>query len=209
MNGILVDDEPLHEAAFSELAAQFGLSLSSDDYQRHFAGRTDKEGLSDYFAANGIRPDLHDLLRRKGELYLDFAEKGLEAYPGAKQCTQTLTEAGFRLALVSSSTATEVEAVLASLSLTRYFSTRVTAGDVVHGKPNPEPYLLAAERLSVSPADCIVIEDSPAGIESAAGAGMASVAIASTHQKDALQAAAVVLDTIDQVTPQLIHELVT
>lgn len=72
----------------------------------------------------------------------------------------------------------------------------VTADDVTHGKPNPEPYLLAAKRLGLSPAECIVFEDAPAGIEAAKSAGMRVIAIASTHSQDQLTMADSIIERL-------------
>lgn len=79
----------------------------------------------------------------------------------------------------------------------------VTADDVLEGKPHPEPYLRAAETLDVTPNDCVVVEDTPAGVESARSAGMRVVAVGSTHERGALQAAQMIVDRLQDLVVEI------
>lgn len=109
---------------------------------------------------------------------------GVLALPGARAFTEALPED--RWAVVTSGTTAVATARLAAAGLST--PTLVTADDVRRGKPDPEPYLLGAHRLGVDPARCVVIEDAPAGLASARGAGMRSIAVTTSHPADALDA---------------------
>lgn len=109
---------------------------------------------------------------------------------------QDLVDHNTALALVTGSNNAEATAALAATSLSNVFSTIVCAEDITHGKPHPEGYLLAAERLGVAPHDCIAIEDSPSGCRAAKAAGMTCIAITNTHS-------ATELTDADYITDQL------
>ena len=108
-------------------------------------------------------------------------ERGLPLLPGAEHWLNALRADGWRQAIVTSAPRLNVAAVLDATHLDRLIDTIVCAEDVVQGKPYPEPFLLAAERLNVEPARCIVVEDAQAGLEGARRAGMKSIGILTTH----------------------------
>jgi HAD superfamily hydrolase (TIGR01509 family) len=183
MNGVIVDDEPLHFAAFQTVLQDIG-GLSSGQYKKYFAGKTDSDGFASYLAAGkDQRPDIVDLMARKAEVYVALAADNLMPYPGAADCIQDLAEKDVPLALVTSSTQREAAAVLASFQLSKYFSVVVTAEDVTKGKPDPEGYQRAAELLGCDPARCLVVEDAPSGLRAAHAAGMCCAVVLNTHSR--------------------------
>ncbi len=127
--------------------------------------------------------------------------------PGAVELIRRLGEFGLRLAIGSSGPPANVELVVDELRIRAYFGALVTGEDVSHGKPDPEVFLLAAERLSVRPAECVVIEDAPAGIEAAHRGGMAAVGLAVVHPAGKLTAAELVVSSLRQLRPEQIMAL--
>jgi len=85
----------------------------------------------------------------------------------------------------------------------------VTGADVERGKPDPQVFLLCAERLGVEPAQCAVIEDAPQGVEAANRAGMASIALTSTQTREDLTAADLIVDRLDELLPSRVADLIT
>jgi len=179
MDGLLVDTEPVWTIAEVELAQQLGgeftpelkaaivgtrLEVAVPTILRWYDGPTD-QGSVDRTCAW--------LLDRMVEL---FTERPL-VLPGVNELLAALHEAGVATALVSSSYRVLVDAVLAHGI--GPFDLTIAGDEVVHAKPHPEPYLLAASRLGVDPARCVVLEDSPAGVASAEAAGCAVVAVPS------------------------------
>jgi HAD superfamily hydrolase (TIGR01509 family) len=119
-----------------------------------------------------------------------------------------LSAAGFKLAVGSSGPPENVRLTLEKLGRADRFDAMVTGADVTHGKPNPEVFLKAAERLGVPPAQCAVIEDAPQGIEAANAAGMTSIAILGTTTRDKLAHAKLIVDGHHELTPARIAELI-
>jgi HAD superfamily hydrolase (TIGR01509 family) len=201
MNGVLVDDEALHERAFRSVIEQYGLKLSRVDYRRYFAGKTDDAGFSDYLAqcAPRLLPSLGKLMAQKSAAYRELAHHSLTAYKEAVVLVRRLERAGHQLGLVTGALHSEVELILEQLGLADTFAAIVAAGDTERGKPFPDPFLLAAERLHRPPRECVVIEDSPAGVAAARAAGMHCIAVTSTHSRPELQKASHVVGTLEDV----------
>lgn len=211
MNGVLVDDEDLHLAAFQGVLRRRGYDLTSEDYARHFAGRTDRDGFRSFFQAvdgQSPAPDVESaLMTDKAEAYRQLASERLVTYPNAQTVVEKLRESGFRLALVTSSLAAEADVVLVHLGLEHAFEARVTAEDVTDGKPAPEPYVRGAAAIHTAPKRCVVIEDAPSGIRSAREAGIKSIAVRTTHSPEELSEADVQVDGLADLVPDLIRSL--
>jgi beta-phosphoglucomutase len=109
--------------------------------------------------------------------------------PGMLPLVYDLRGRGYRLALVTGSSRSVVDGVSESVDLRILFEAMVTGDQVTHGKPDPEPYRIAAERLNLTPGECLVVENAPMGIRSAKAAGMACVALATTLPPPRLTAA--------------------
>jgi beta-phosphoglucomutase len=210
MNGVLVDDEPLHEAAFRKVLSDLGLDLDHASYQEFFAGRTDEDGFARFLAANPVEhPEISQLLEEKSAAYQDLAADGLEKYPGAVESIQGIAESDVALGLVTSSLRAEAEAVMRAFDLENYFSSAiVTAEDIETGKPDPSGYLLGAAKLGVDPAHIAVIEDAPSGITAAHSAGMRVLAVTQTHTADELSEADLILPKLGPDTVEALRSLV-
>lgn len=122
--------------------------------------------------------ELNDTLE---ELRVETLRGRLQACAGAAELLTFAQTAGLHLALATSGRRTYVDAVLAEVQFTGRFAVDVTGEDVTHGKPDPESYLLAASRLGVAPASCVVLEDAPNGIVAAVAAGMRAVAVPNVY----------------------------
>lgn len=208
MNGVIVDDETLHETAFAKILSKRGFSLSHQEYLDHFAGRTDLDGFHAFFRQQGKSFDLNELLSEKSEAYEQLAADGLSAYPGVALLIRQLRQRNILLALVTGATQPETQAVLDAFGLVNDFSVVLTASDVTDGKPSPQGYLLAAERLGLSVGDCLVIEDAPSGIEAAKRAGMFCVAVAHTHDQCVLAQADVIIEKFDEESLHILLDVI-
>ncbi|HET7512484.1 MAG TPA: HAD family phosphatase, partial [Chthoniobacterales bacterium] len=119
-----------------------------------------------------------------------------------------LKEAEIPSAVASSTQRANIEAVLARLGLEEAFQAIVSAEDVVHGKPDPDVFLKAAERLKMPPRKCVVFEDAYVGIQAGHAAGMKVVAVATTHSPDELREADVVVNRLDELSAEKLGALV-
>jgi len=159
-----------------------GLDLSEDDFARTF-GRTSREVIRELFGERVDDAQVREIDLRKEELYREIIGREFPTMDGATELIDALHAAGFRLALGSSAPPPNVELTLDRLGRRDAFAAVVTGRDVRRGKPDPQVFLLAAERLAVAPEHCVVIEDAPAGIHAAQTAGMKSIALLSKGRK--------------------------
>lgn len=183
LDGVLVDSNPIAERHWERWAVRHGLPF--DEIARSHHGRPTVEII------RRVAPhlDAEREARRKETAEADDTD-GLTAYDGAADLLAMLP-AG-RWAVATSGTRRTAAFRLAHVGLPEP-AVLVTADDVERGKPAPDSYLLAAERLGVDPADCVAVEDAPAGVESARAAGARVIAVASTNGPDVLSRADVVL----------------
>ena len=195
MDGVLVDTAPFHYQAWHSLLSGLGKEISEEEFRQTFGLRNDDilrirlGDLSDERVA--------DLGQRKEELFRQAIQGNVKALPGAVALVRRLREAGVKTAVVSSAPRRNVETLLGSLGLSDAFESLVSAEDVERGKPDPQGYLAAAERLGVAPADCVVIEDAPGGVEAAKRAGMGCIGLASERDPASLAAADLVVTSLE------------
>jgi len=200
MDGILVDSEPVHEAAVADALAAVGLPpLAPGDYERVFLGRTDWLGFRDYLQETGREDiDLDEVLEIKAAAFARRFPHEVRPLADGQATLRAMAEAGYRIAIVSGALASEIAMVAERFALGHWVEATVSGDEVPEGKPNPAPYLLGAKRLRVAPEACLVIEDAPAGVRAAKRAGMRCLAVDRTGDPEALRSAGA-----DQVVTQL------
>ncbi len=196
LDGVLVDTAPFHFQAWRELFAGLGKRISEQDFVRTFGLRNDailKEHLGD------LPPQqVEELSRRKEELFRDMAKGNLTPAPGVIPLLRRLRQGGSKMAVVSSTPRENLDMVLRSLGLETAFDALIVGEDVERGKPDPQGYLLAAERLNVDPRDCVVIEDAPGGVEAAKRAGMSCIGLAADRAPDTLAGADLIANSLEE-----------
>lgn len=176
MDGTLLDTEAAHRHAFAQTGAVLGWPMP-DDLLLSMVGihRDENERM----LARRLGPDfpLAQFYADSDALFDAAAETGIALRPGAVLLLDHLAQAGIPMAIATSTTAPLAQERLEAARLLHYFDHVVTRSDVERPKPDPEPYLLAARLLGFAPADCVAVEDSHAGVRSAAAAGMATVMV--------------------------------
>lgn len=170
LDGVLVDSEPAHFRAAQRLVAPG--RISEADYAR-FTGLAIAPFMEWVRAHFGLDASVEELTRSYSDLVSDELRRGgLEPLDGARELIEGARESGWAVGLASQSIREWVDATLAGCGLAVAFEVAVSGDDVERGKPAPDIFLLAASRLGVAPSACVAIEDSPAGVRSASGAGM-------------------------------------
>ena len=178
MDGVLLDSEPLHYEAVRLILEEQGVEFPLEDYFRYL-GTTLTSTWDDLCERYPITMAFEEFESRYNTDVLAQYLAGAPLIRGARELVQQLHEAGIPIAVASSSHRQWVEAALTGAGLREYFD-QTTAGDeVAMGKPSPEIYLKAAQKLGFEPANCIAVEDAPAGVESATAAGMRVVLVRS------------------------------
>jgi beta-phosphoglucomutase len=209
MDGVLADTYHAHYLSWVEAAKSEGLSLSESDFARTF-GRTNRESLSLLWGDRHFSEATIEALGRcKEEAFRREAAINFPAMPGSAELVKSLHDAGFRLAVGSSGPPKNVDLMLNRLGIRNLLQTVVNGADVSRGKPDPEVFLLVAERLGVEPAFCAVVEDSPAGIAAANAAGMTAIGFMSTgHTPADMAGAHTVIRSLAEISPSMLRELI-
>jgi HAD superfamily hydrolase (TIGR01509 family) len=207
MNGIIIDDEHIHEMIFKRTVTVFGINLSHKEYLECCAGKTDEVGYDSIARKFNVNLPVKDLLDEKSKEYLKLFPDNFKKYSGIVSLIKRLHKS-FVTALTSSSSKMEIDLVLKELDIFDYFKVIVSANDVSRGKPDPEPYLITASKLNVKPAECVVIEDSKSGIVSAKEAGCYCIAIPTTHVESDLEKADLIVKSFDEINKEVVLSLV-
>lgn len=193
LDGTLIDSMPHHHQAWVEWYARRGLAMQAGDFFASTAGRSNAEILLDLFPALPV--DAHVAMADEKEtIYRALARPALALIDGAQNFVGEARSAGFRLAVCTASTVPNMALAFELHGIDAWVETVVSPADRapgpgpgawLRGKPHPDIFLEAARRLGVAPADCVVFEDAPLGIEAAQRAGMKAVALTTTLHADA------------------------
>jgi HAD superfamily hydrolase (TIGR01509 family) len=177
LDGVLVDSEPLLLEAERIAFAEHGVALTPE-LKRPFVGLGGAEVLSAMAEAFGLDVDLDELAARKVAAYLELAP-ALVGFAATTELVRRLDAAGVPMAVASGSSRAAIDAALVAVGLDTLIRVRVSVDEVAAGKPAPDVFLAAAERLGVDPRACVVVEDAVPGLLAAKAAGMRCLAIPS------------------------------
>jgi beta-phosphoglucomutase len=216
-DGVIADSEPVHCAGFARVVAGLGVTLTWELYAERYLGYDDHDAFAAILADHGLVADerrLAELTRAKSAAVQEVLASSATAMPGAVALIGALADAGVPLAICSGALRCEVEIAARRIGVLDRFTAVVAAEDVGAGKPDPEGYRLALERLRAAsaaplpPGRCVAIEDTPAGIASARGAGMRVLGVAVSYPATALHEADAVVPTLVQAFPATLAALV-
>lgn len=197
-DGVVIDSSALHEKSWEWMGHTFGLPLPEGHFRRGF-GMKNERIIPDVLGWATERDQINSLAAHKETRYRELVlEEGLEPLPGVAVWIERLYTAGIPCAIASSTDRANIDCVLDRIGLRRFFTAIVSGDEVEHGKPAPDIFLKAAAKLGSLPA--LVFEDALVGIEAAHRAGMAVVAVTTTHPARDLTHAERVVDRLDELT---------
>ena len=206
MDGVLVDSAAPHKRSWQLLAGELGRTVTEEEFRRTF-GRQNRDIIPLVFGETS-EDRIRELADRKEEIYRQLVRDDPPIVSGAVELVRGLAELGVRLAVGSSGPRANIDLILTAMDAHRHLSVIVSGEDVSRGKPHPDVFLLAAERLEIVPERCVVIEDAPFGVEAAKRAGMRCVAVLTYHPRDVLAEADLVVDTLADVTAEDVVSLI-
>lgn len=176
MDGLLVDSEGLAADAMDRLLTEYQLSRNPE-VQGKLLGRRLVEALVIVREGYGIDEDVDVLIARYSDLRIEALRGSVRAMPGAHEIIARARLAGLPIALATSGMRIHADISLEETGLAGSFDSETTGDEVTRGKPAPDLFLMAAERIGIEPVDAIVLEDSPLGVEAAKAAGMRAIAV--------------------------------
>ncbi len=185
MDGVLVDNARYHIRAWQQLGRELGHDFPAGEIRRVF-GRRNREMLAELTGRQFSEDELERITHHKEELYRAIIGPEIVPTPGLVEFLRKLRQAGLKTAVATSGPRINVEFVMEKLRIGDYFDVIATGGEVTRAKPAPDIFLLAARRLALPPEECVVFEDSTAGIEAARSAGCPCIALSTTHAVDEL-----------------------
>jgi HAD superfamily hydrolase (TIGR01509 family) len=214
-NGIIVDDEPIHFKLFQKVLAEEGIALTEEAYYARYLGFDDRGAFLANYRDNQrslSEAGLADLIERKAAYYQDAIRNHVSIFPGVESLIADLS-GRLLLAVASGALRQEIETILSTAGLLRRFHVIVAAEDVERGKPEPDIFLKALDRLNagngdpIGAAQCLVIEDSKEGVKGARSAGMKCLAVTNSHPAELLKEADAVVGSLEEVDLNFLAKL--
>ena len=206
LDGTLADSGDYHWRAWRDTMRAEGLDLTYQQFLDSFGQKNDRI-LAGWLGADTPAARVQRIGDEKEALYREFARReGLVALPGAVEWVQRLHSAGWAQAIASSAPHANVEVMLEAIGIRTLMDAVISAEDVTRGKPDPQVFQHAAERLGMSPAACIVVEDAAAGVEAGRRAGMKTVGVNARAPLDADLYVRSLLDLPSDAFERLLHQ---
>jgi HAD superfamily hydrolase (TIGR01509 family) len=215
-DGVIANTEPLHFLAFRDVLAEDSVELSEDDYYSRYLGYSDEGAFRKIAEDRGLgwsEAQLAAVWTRKAARLEQLERDRSVLFPGAEDAIRRAA-AVVPIAIASGALRHEIVRVLDRAGLTPLFRVIVAAGDTAASKPAPDPYLAAVAQLSalaptpIAGADCVAIEDSPWGVNSARDAELRTVAVTTSYDTRAFAAADLVIANISALDVPVLQQLV-
>ena len=205
LDGTLADTEPLQWRAYRQVLEPFGVDVGMEEYRVHWIAA---DGGAEYACETYALPiDAEELRRRKAVAYRALVAAGVAPCPGAREALERLAP-HYRLAIATNTVRVEANLVLGHLGIAPRLEAVVAREDYAAAKPAPDAYRAAAAALGLSPAECVVVEDTARGVCAGVAAGCVVVALATplTYDNDFTGAAARIT-SLDELGPPLLRDL--
>ncbi len=199
MDGVLVDNHEIHIEAFNIFGTRYNLSVTDEEFSK-FPGRGNDDILSILFKRKIEGEELERLSSEKEKIYREIYSERIKPLDGLIDLLGQLKDRGVKCAVGSSGITENVDFVLEKCGIKDYFDFIANGDMVKKAKPDPEVFLLAANLLGVAPEDCVVFEDSFAGIKAARNANMKVIAVATTFPREEHSDFDALIDNFTQIS---------
>ena len=207
-DGVITDSEILHLRAFNQVLARYNIEITEEVYYKEYLGFTDRDCFESVAGKNKLGLDseqIENLIKQKNHIFEELATTEATIFDGAPEFLQMLKENGIPMAICSGAVLEEIELILEQSGLGPFFAAIVSGDQVTKGKPDPEGFLLALERLNkgnqnpIASNECVVIEDSHWGLEAGNAAGMHTVGITNTYNPGQLSMAEKIIASLSEL----------
>lgn len=177
LDGLLIDSEIISLKIYQDILRSYDFVFTKEEYARDFSGKTEIANCTLLIKRYNLPLPLDVIMEIVGILEKAYVDKGIDLKKGAIELINYLKENHIQMAVASSSKRERALTILKKHKIDQYFDAFVFAGEVENGKPNPDIFLKAAEKLGAEPKDCLVLEDSEAGIQAAHSANIPVICI--------------------------------
>ena len=201
MDGVIVDSNPFHKIALKQFCSKHGRELTEEELREKIYGRRNQDWLTNVFGP--LEPEkLKAFADEKEALFRELYDKDIKPLDGLPEFLKRLHRLEIPRAIATSAPRDNVDFTLEKTGIGQYFTIILDDSYVSHGKPHPEVYQKAAAALRYDPGDCVVFEDSLAGVEAGKKAGCKVVGITTTHDKDELGDTDLIIDNFVELDPR-------
>ncbi|MFC1872534.1 HAD family hydrolase [Chloroflexota bacterium] len=207
MDGVIADTGIFHYEAWRRSFAKRGVAYTEADFWCYFGQRNDNI-IHAALGATVTAKQITEIADEKEAIYRQIIGGNVQALPGSLELMRALFERGVAMAVASSAPPENIEFILGRLSINKYFQAVVYGYEVKAGKPAPDVFFLAAEKLGVKPAGCVVFEDAVAGVAAAKSAGMKCVALTTSHPPERLNVADRVVENLTGISVTDLEQLI-
>jgi beta-phosphoglucomutase len=206
MDGVIADTGEYHYRAWQKVFGERGVTFRKEDFIKFFGRRHDV--IIRFALGDNLTPQEFDAVTgEKQQTYRRLVSENIVALPGALELVRALNAGRIKMAIASSAPVENIDIIIGGLGIANCFQAIVSGIEVPESKPDPQIYLLAARKLGVKPANCIVFEDAIAGVAGAKEAGMKCVAVTNSHPQHSLKKADLVVDTLQEVNVDVLAAL--
>jgi beta-phosphoglucomutase family hydrolase len=198
LDGVIADTGDYHYRAWGDIFKEKGFVFTREDFIRLFGQRHDT--IIRFALGDNIPPDeFETITERKQQEYRRLVADHITPLPGAVELIKDLNNHQIKTAIASSAPLENIDIIIRGLGIEDRFQAIVSGLEVTDSKPSPQIFLLAAQKLGVKPADCVVIEDAIAGVAAAKGACMKCIAVTNSHPDSSLEKADLIVSTLESV----------
>jgi beta-phosphoglucomutase len=194
LDGTLIDNNAYHLETWKKYVEKMGRNISEEEYNANINGRTNKDAIEYIYGRKMSNDELLKYTLEKEALYREIYQPFIKPVPGLIELLEILKSKNIPMGIATSGIQPNIDFMFEHLPIKKYFTVVVNSSHITKGKPDPEIYFKTASLLGVPPKNCLVFEDAVVGIQSAKAAGMKVIAVATTHPKEELGGADMIVD---------------
>ncbi len=203
MDGVIVDSNPAHKIALQKFVKKYGQSLSEEELVNHIYGRRNQDWLTHIFGQLSSE-EIAAYGAEKEALFRQLYEADIQPLDGLVEFLEKVARGNWPRAIATSAPRANVDFTLEKTGTGQFFDTILDDSFVTKGKPDPQIYLKTAEALSLPPVNCVVFEDSLAGVDAARNAGCKVVGVTTTHSREELENTDLVIENFVGLDPKML-----
>ena len=207
MDGVICHTNPHHVKAFEAFFNKYEIPYTNEEFEEHMYGKHNGYIMTHFFKRQIAGEELTTLEDEKEAMFREVYKGKVETIPHYLEFLIELKSRGFKTAVATSAPRANLDLIINALKISDKMDSMMSSEDVKAHKPNPEVYLKSAERVGISPADCIVFEDSFSGVTAGLNAGMKVVGVLSTHTKEQLPPCSFYINDYSEVNVDKVLEL--
>ena len=207
LDGTLIDNNKYHIESWQVFYKKRGWQLTNETYNTYFNGKTNKDVLNFIYKKELSAEDIKQFTNEKESLYREIYAPFIQPIEGLLQLLKSLKQAEIPMVMATSGIPDNIEFLFKHIDIKKYFKEIINFTHIKNGKPDPEIYQLAVQKLEIPANNCIAFEDAFSGIQSAKTAGLKVVALTTTHQKNELKNVDLIIDNYSQINIQQLYDL--